>query len=292
MMHATRVRDPTLSSTWSTTKCFRSSFRTHVSTIFSASSALEACEASSSTCPRGARLNSGAHREFTIFSKSASLPPGLVFVHGTALRPEDFAKMTDQTSIGLVWSPRSNDELYGSATDVAAARQANVTVAIAPDWSPSGSAEVIQEIGYASRHHFMASDKLIEMATTSPAKISRLDAYIGTLEQGKFADFIVINSKIDPTAKKPLDPIAKATPADINLVVVGGQAIYGDPVLLAQFLPQGAKLDGMTVCGVPKAVYLGQSGASDLGKSLADIQATLNAALAKSGLSIPDIECY
>jgi 5-methylthioadenosine/S-adenosylhomocysteine deaminase len=236
--------------------------------------------------------DSSAHREFTMFSKSGSLPPGLVFVHGTALRSEDFAKMTDGTSVGLVWSPRSNDELYGSTTNVAAARLANVTVAIAPDWSPSGSAGVLQEISYAARHHFIASEKLIEMATTSPAKMSRLDAYIGSLEAGKYADFVVVDAKIDPNAKKPLDPIVKATPADIKLVVVGGQAVYGDPALLAQLLPPGTKLDALTVCGSPKAVYLGQSGAIDLGKSLSDIQATLNAALAKAGSGIPDIECY
>jgi hypothetical protein len=57
-------------------------------------------------------------------------------------------------------------------------------------------------------------------------------------------------------------------------------------------LPTGTKLDALTVCGVPKAVYLGQSGAVDLGKSLSDIQATLNAALAKAGSAIPEIECY
>jgi hypothetical protein len=52
------------------------------------------------------------------------------------------------------------------------------------------------------------------------------------------------------------------------------------------------KLDALTVCGSPKAVYLGQSGAVDLGKSLADIRAALNVALAKGGSSLPDIECY
>jgi 5-methylthioadenosine/S-adenosylhomocysteine deaminase len=237
----------------------------------------------------GATGDSGAHREFTMFSKSSSLPPGLIFVHGTALRPEDFAKMT---GVGLVWSPRSNDELYGSTTNIAAAQQAKISVSIAPDWSPSGSAGVMQEIAYAARHHFVASDQLIEMATSSPAKMSRLDSYIGTLEPGKFADFIVVDVKIDTTSKKPLDSVVKATPADISLVVVGGQALYGDPALLAKFLPQGTKVDTLTVCGVQKAVYLGQSGAADLGKSLSDIQTTLNDALAKAGSRVPDIECY
>jgi 5-methylthioadenosine/S-adenosylhomocysteine deaminase len=236
--------------------------------------------------------DSGAHREFAMFSKSSSLPAGLVFVHGSALRPEDFAKFTDKTSVGLVWSPRSNDELYGSTTNVDAAQLAKVTVAIAPDWSPSGSAGMIQELNYAARHHFITSDALVKMATVSAAKISRLDDYIGTLEAGKFADFVVVDAKIDSSAKTPLDPVVKATPADIKLVVVGGQPVYGDPTLLAQLLPQGTKLDSLTVCGSPKAVYLGQSGAVDIGKSLVDIQASLNAALARGGSSLPDIECY
>ncbi|MEI9413111.1 amidohydrolase family protein [Mesorhizobium salmacidum] len=237
----------------------------------------------------GSAGDSGAHREFTMFSKSSTMPPGLIFVHGTALRPEDFAKMT---GVGLVWSPRSNDELYGSTTNIAAAQQAKIAVSIAPDWSPSGSAGVLQEIAYAARHHFIAADQLIDMATGSPAKMARLDAQIGTLAAGKFADIIVVDAKIDTTSKRPLDPVVKASPADIELVVVGGQALYGDPALLAKFLPQGTKLDTLTVCGVQKAVYLGQSGAADLGKNLSDIQATLNDALAKAGSKIPDIECY
>ncbi len=87
----------------------------------------------------GSTVDSGAHREFTMFSRSSSMPPGLIFVHGTALRPEDFAKMR---GVGLVWSPRSNDELYGSTTNIAAAQQAKIAVSIAPDWSPSGSAAI------------------------------------------------------------------------------------------------------------------------------------------------------
>jgi cytosine/adenosine deaminase-related metal-dependent hydrolase len=76
------------------------------------------------------------------------------------------------------------------------------------------------------RHHFTASGKLIETATTSPAKISRLDTDIGAIAQGKYTDFVVINVTIDPTVQRPLDPIVKAPPADVTLVVVGRQAVY------------------------------------------------------------------
>jgi 5-methylthioadenosine/S-adenosylhomocysteine deaminase len=97
------------------------------------------------------------------------------------------------------------------------------------------------------------------MAMSMPAKMARISDYVGALAPNKFADFVVINAAVDPTKPNPLDPVVKATAADVSLVVVGGQPLYGDPALLAQMLPSGTKTDQMTVCGVQKAIYLGQS---------------------------------
>ena len=74
--------------------------------------------------------------------------PGVIVIHGVALAPEDFMQM-GQNKVGLVWSPRSNDELYGATTNIAAARSAHVETAIAPDWSPTGSGGMLQELNYA-----------------------------------------------------------------------------------------------------------------------------------------------
>jgi hypothetical protein len=63
-----------------------------------------------------------------------SLRDGLVLVLGTALRDPDFVGMK-ASNVGLIRSPRSNDELYGSTTNIASARSAGVDIAIAPDWS-------------------------------------------------------------------------------------------------------------------------------------------------------------
>jgi 5-methylthioadenosine/S-adenosylhomocysteine deaminase len=239
----------------------------------------------------GANTDSSAHREFTMLDRAGLLQPGLVIIHGTAIRDQDFADMA-KGKVGLVWSPRSNDELYGSTTNIAAALVASIPVAIAPDWSPSGSAGMLQEVGYAARRYpAITSADLIAMATSTPAKIARLDAQIGALTPGKLADFIVINATVDPKAPRPLDPVVNATAANIVLVVVGGQPLYGDPSLLAQLLPFGAKLDQMTVCGAKKAIYLGQSDAAARNESFADITNLLKAALANAGSSLPEIEC-
>jgi hypothetical protein len=239
----------------------------------------------------GAVTDSSAHREFVMLDRAGLLTPGLVLIHGTALREQDFKAMHDK-QVGLVWSPRSNDELYGSTTNLAAARQFSVPVAIAPDWSPSGSAGMLQEIGYAARRYpTHTADELIAMATSAAAKIARVDDHIGSLAPNKFADFVVINAKVDPNLPMPLGAVMRTTPADIVLVVVGGQPLYGDPAVLAQALPSGSRLEPMMVCGAQKAVYLGQSAAAARGQSLADITNVLNAALAKASSALPDIEC-
>jgi 5-methylthioadenosine/S-adenosylhomocysteine deaminase len=240
----------------------------------------------------GANTDSSAHREFTMLDKEKLLQPGVAIIHGTAIRPQDFPDMA-KSSVGLIWSPRSNDELYGSTTNIPVALTAGVAVALAPDWSPSGSAGMMQEMGYiARRYPTFSSNDLVAMVTTTPAKLVRLDNFIGALTPGKYADFIVLNVKVDPQSPRPLDAVVNATIANISLVVVGGQPLYGDAAVLAQTpLPAGAKLEPITVCGAQKVIYLGESDAAPRHESLADITKLLDSALKSAGSHLAEIEC-
>ncbi|MES3025725.1 MAG: amidohydrolase family protein [Pseudomonadota bacterium] len=230
--------------------------------------------------------DASARREFRMLNKTGLLMPGLVVVHGTALRAEDFQVMGEKKA-GLVWSPRSNDELYGDSTNIAAALQQNVSVAIAPDWSPTGSAGMLQEIGYAGRRYKNVTPaQLIAMGTSVPAKIARLDDRIGALAPGLMADFIVLRGD----KAKPHLAAVLATPADVQLVVVGGQPMYGDASVMAELLP-GVKLETLTVCGARKSLYLADSAAASPQRSFADIQANLTAVLAKAGAGLAGFEC-
>jgi 5-methylthioadenosine/S-adenosylhomocysteine deaminase len=239
----------------------------------------------------GANADSSAHREFTMLDKQKLLQPGVAIIHGTAIRPQDFPDMA-KNGVGLIWSPRSNDELYGSTTNIPAALTAGVSVAIAPDWSPSGSAGMMQEVGYVARRYAASSSDIIAMATSTPAKLVRLDNLIGSLTPGKYADFVVVNVNVDPQSPRPLDAVINASIANISLVVVGGQPLYGDPALLAKTpLPAGATIEQITVCGVQKAIYLGESDAANRNESLADITKLLNTALTGAGSHLAEIEC-
>src|SRR5258707_14855732 len=98
--------------------------------------------------------------------------------------------------------------------------EGGVSIAIAPDWSPTGSARMLQELNYAAtRYTFFKPEQLVAMATAVPAKMARLDDRIGKLAKGLYADLLVIN----PRVSKPYEAVVTATPADVRLVVVGGQ---------------------------------------------------------------------
>ena len=97
----------------------------------------------------GAPRDASSMLEYQILKARGLLLSGVSLIHGVALHSEQFEEMA-RLGVGLVWSPRSNFELYGATADVAAAKRAGVTIALAPDWSPTGSDGLLQELSYAS----------------------------------------------------------------------------------------------------------------------------------------------
>jgi 5-methylthioadenosine/S-adenosylhomocysteine deaminase len=234
----------------------------------------------------GKPSDAASRREFKMLSARGLLLPGLVVIHGTALAIEDFAAMKEK-GVGLVWSPRSNDELYGGTTNIAAARNAGVPIAIAPDWSPSGSAGMLQEIGYAaSRYGILRASEFVAMATAIPAKLVRADDRIGALKPGALADLLVLKGR----GGAAYDTIVTATPADVELVVVGGVPVYGDDAVMRELLP-GKRLDEFTVCGSKKALFLGAAGAAPVAETWDEIRRDLEEELQRYGSNLGGIEC-
>jgi len=170
----------------------------------------------------------------------------------------------------------------GDTTRIAAGLQQNVPIAIAPDWSPTGSAGMLQEFGDASRRY----RNLNPMATSTPAKLARLSDRIGSLAPGLFADFIVMRGD----RSNPYAAVTLATPADMQPLVIGVQAEYGDPEVMETLRP-GAVLERIDVCGVPKAPYLRDSAAAARHETFADIRHALNAAWVRSCSQRGPIEC-
>ena len=240
----------------------------------------------------GNPTDAAAAREFAMLSKSGDgfLRPGVSVIHGTAFNMDDFQQMA-KAGVGLIWSPRSNVELYGATTDVRSAKQAGVKTALAPDWSPTGSDGMIEELKYASTWNaaqyppVFQNQELVEMATQTPAKLGAAADKIGALAKGMYADLLLIRKK----GGDAYQALLEASPADVRLVVIGGVPVYGDRELMEKLLPD-RPLEELTVCGAPKKLYLQpQVGIPETQKSFRQISAELETALSAWGTSLAEL---
>lgn len=232
----------------------------------------------------GAPNDASAAREFTLLKGRGLLRPGVSLIHGVALKPANFAEMA-KAGVGFIWSPRSNIELYGDTANIAAAQAAGVRLALAPDWSPTGSDGLLGELNYASVWNQAQSPApfterdLVLMATSNAAELVGLSGQIGSLAAGHAADLLIVR-KEGPDAYWNL---THSTPQDLQLVLIGGEPLYGDPALLQQVT--GNHGEPLEVCGTPKRVVVD-------GKPFAETEKTLDHALHQFGRHLaPLSEC-
>src|SRR4030095_12604378 len=98
----------------------------------------------------------------------------------------------------LVWSPRSNLELYGTTADVSAALDAGVEIALAPDWAITGSSNIVDGPTTGARRDRelpgarLTERQLVDMVTSVPARVAGVDDEVGAIRAGLRADLIVI----------------------------------------------------------------------------------------------------
>jgi 5-methylthioadenosine/S-adenosylhomocysteine deaminase len=156
----------------------------------------------------------------------------------------------------LVWSPQSNMILYNTMTDVISAFREGVSIALAPDWAPSGAKNMLGEIQYAAKLNktalggFFWNQQLFERATSIPARIAHIDDKVGSIQPGLFADLFLLRGD----AAQPFDSLVQSKPQDVSLVVVNGVPIYGDATLMSKF---NLTTEPVPFCGETKNLNLG-----------------------------------
>jgi len=194
--------------------------------------------------------------ELPFVASVGGLVPGVVLVHGIALTPEDFDAMAAH-GVALVWSPRSNLELYGETADVLAAIDAGVTVALGPDWTVTGSDNVLEELKHAYRYSVehldgaLTARDLYRMVTTEAARVAGVDGILGRLEPGHAAD-LVLAPRLDDD---PFASLLRTYSRDLRLVFVDGEPLYGDRARM-RALVEADELDEVVIDHRKKAVRL------------------------------------
>lgn len=203
----------------------------------------------------GKRTDPESAKEFDLLKDRGFLTHTTAVIHGVAFDKSDFGKMRS-AAVALVWSPQSNMILYNTTTDVVAAFREGVSIALAPDWAPSGAKNMLGEIQYAAKLNktslggFFSNQQLFEMATSIPARIAHIDDKVGTIQPGLFADLFLLHG--DPT--QPFDSLVQSRQQDVSLVVVNGVPIYGDAALMTKF---NVTTEPIPFCGETKSLNLG-----------------------------------
>jgi hypothetical protein len=193
-----------------------------------------------------------AEEEFTFLVSQDLLDAKGSLIHAIPLDAADFEAMA-LAGTALVWSPRSNFELYGQTTDIEAALDAGVEIALAPDWAVTGSSNLLDELAFGARWNRerlggrLTDRELVAMVTSTPARIAGIDDEVGAIRVGLRADLLVI----DGDHNQPYAALVAASSADVELVLVDGVPLYGDLALMEHFwerseleeiaLPNGSK---------------------------------------------------
>jgi 5-methylthioadenosine/S-adenosylhomocysteine deaminase len=183
----------------------------------------------------------------------------LAGIHCVALQKKDFEVLA-QAEAAMVWSPLSNLLLYGQTADVGQAREAGVLTALGPDWSPSGSKNLLGELKLARFVSGLGGDslsdfELLSLATRNAAKILRWDKQVGTLESGKRADLMVVGGGGGDGHAH----LFTCSEHDVELVVVNGVPRYGASQVMRRLLGEAAaEAEVGTVGGRARLLYLVQ----------------------------------
>ncbi|HBP20290.1 MAG TPA: hypothetical protein DEA08_21185 [Planctomycetes bacterium] len=172
--------------------------------------------------------------------------PGLVGIHCTGMEPSDYLDWAQISSAApkVVWSPLSNLLLYGKTTDVRALRQAGATIGLGTDWSPSGTKNLLWELKVVDRLNKQSSPRIfrydreiVELVTSNAAKILGWENEVGQIREGFHADLLVLD-RIDRSGYRNL---IEAREEHVQLVLVGGEPLYGDEAHLAQLKVYGGQ---------------------------------------------------
>jgi cytosine/adenosine deaminase-related metal-dependent hydrolase len=217
--------------------------------------------------------------ELTTLDGLGLLRKETVIIHGTALGTPELQKVA-AAGAKLVWSPLSNLALYGQTTNVPLARSMGIPVALAPDWTPSGSASLLGELKVARDYDCsywgstLDNKTLVQMVTSIPADAMALGGQIGRLAPGKVGDVLVIADR----GEDAYDTLINATLSDVRLVVIGGDVRYGDAGLeSASPRPATTGCEAMSICGQDKFLCVPENtdGTDTLNQTAADITAAV-----------------
>jgi large repetitive protein len=185
-------------------------------------------------------------------------------IHAVGITAAEAAMMASDGS-SVIWSPRSNVDLYGNTAPVTLLDRVGVNLALGTDWTASGSMNVLRELAcadYLNREHYgsdLGDWQLWRMATEGGAEALGVEAATGSLRPGRAADIALFDGR--DSADEPFRAVLEAGIEDVWGTWRGGEPLAGEADLIAS-VPRGSGCEElpMDVCGERKRVCLAEVG--------------------------------
>jgi hypothetical protein len=160
------------------------------------------------------------------------------------------------TNTKLIWSPQSNIGLYGQTTNVATAIRMGLTVSLGPDWTPSGTMNMLIEAKCAKQvsdeyWDGMVSDKrLVQMMTSNAAKSLGVFDQIGSITPGKLADILLLSGD----RRNPYAAVVEANTTDVRGVFIDGALQMGDQDIYNTDIARNEFCEVISMCETDKII--------------------------------------
>jgi cytosine/adenosine deaminase-related metal-dependent hydrolase len=152
-----------------------------------------------------------------------------LLIHCIAFSDADI-KTVAKAGASVSWCGFSNMSMFNVTAKVRKMIKAGVNVTIGTDSSASGSANLLAELKYDRELYRsmygedLPAKKLFEMITYNAAKAVWMEDRIGTLDEGKLGDILILKARHDD----PYENLVNASMKDIELLVLAGAPVYGE----------------------------------------------------------------
>jgi cytosine/adenosine deaminase-related metal-dependent hydrolase len=187
-----------------------------------------------------------------------------LLIHCISLSDSDIKKAA-AAGVSVSICAGSNMLMFNVTAKIRKMIKAGLNLTIGTDSSASGSVNILEEMRTLRRLYRsmygedLRAKRIFEMATVNAAKAFWMHDRIGSLEEGKLADILVLKAKKDD----PYENLVEASMKDIELLVIAGKPIYGQLRFLDAFggkMPEGYSSivvgkKPMFVIGDPSALY-------------------------------------
>lgn len=151
--------------------------------------------------------------------------------------------------VGVSHNPESSMKLAAGVAPIAQMIERGITVGLGTDGAASNNdLDMFREMDSAAKIHkvmslnptVMGARTVLQMATADGAKLLKLDHLIGSVEEGKRADIIIVDAKqphLTPLYNCYSQLVYAARGADVKTSIIDGKIVMRDRELLTINLP-------------------------------------------------------